>query len=138
MLNQWNPGSVFQTPADAITADWDDPAIEFSDVHPADSVSQAGPRPTTLCHDLDVEDYRRDHGVRISSRKSEMRRNRHRSAQHDRRYHEMQQRRAPTADSPSPPPSVTGRATSDPGPPPTPARLRPPLRPPGRGGHPRD
>jgi hypothetical protein len=83
-----------------------------------------------MCHDLDVEDYRRDHGTRMSRRKDETRRNRHRSAQHDRRYLEMQQRRAPPADPPSPPPSAPSRANSDPGPPPTPAPSPPPASPP--------
>ena len=62
----------------------------------------------------------------MSRRKDETRRNRHRSAQHDRRYVEMQQRRAPPADPPSPPPSAPSRANSDPGPPPTPAPSPPP------------
>jgi hypothetical protein len=123
----WFPGSVLQHPADAIIADWECLAPDPPDVRPEDSVSQAGQRrPPPARHDLDVEDYRRDHGTRMSRRKDETRRNRHRSAQHDRRYVEMQQRRAPPADPPSPPPSAPSRANSDPGPPPTPAPSPPP------------
>ena len=114
MLNQWSPEPMFQTPADAIIADWDYPTAEPSDVHPDDSVSQAGRKLTAPRHDLDVEDYRRDHGIRISSRKHDIRRNRHRSAQHDRRYLEMQQRRAPPASRPSRRPTVASWATSAP------------------------
>ena len=65
----------------------------------------------------------------MSNRKSDRRRNRHRSEQHDRRHLEMIQRRVAQSRTPSPPlptadpPSATKRANSDPGPPPTPAPL---------------
>ena len=89
-------------------------------------MSQAGRKPTVHHHDLDIEDYRRDNGIRMSGRKHDIRRNRNRSAQQDRRYIEMQQRRAFPASQPSPPPSIASRATSDPGPPPTPTPSLPP------------
>ena len=129
---------MFQTPADAIIADWEYPTAEPSDVHPDDSVSQAGRKPTAQHHDLDVEDYRRDNGIRMSSRRHHIRRNSHRSAQQDRRYLEMQQRRVVLEIRPSPPPLIASRATSDLGPTLTPAPS-PPSPPPNRlGGHRRD
>ena len=86
-------------------------------------MSQAGKKLTAPARDLDLEDYRQDHGTRMSHRKHDLRRNRHRSAQQDRRHLELQQHRASPA--PSPPPTAS-RANSDPGPPPTPAPSPPP------------
>ena len=127
---KWLPAP---SPADAIlaeevypTADWpgplptpaDMPATEFDtadrslpapdpedlpDVMPDDSVSQAGRKPPTCRRDLDLEDYRRDHGTRISNQKSNKRRNRHKSEQQNRQDVEHQRRRVPQSRTLSPP-----------------------------------
>ena len=129
MLAQWMPEPVPQFPTDAIIADWEYRPADAPEVHPDDSVSQAGRRLIAPHHDLDVEDYRQDYGLRMSSRKHDLRRNRHRSAQHDRRYIKVQQRRVSPAPSPPDPSPVASRANSDPGPPPTPAPSPPPAQP---------
>ena len=69
MLAQWMPEPVPQFPTDAIIADWEYRPTDAPEVHPDDSVSQAGRRLIAPHHDLDVEDYRQDYGLRMSSRK---------------------------------------------------------------------
>ena len=97
---------------------------ELPDVQPYDSVSQTGWRLPQPHRELDIEDYHQDHGTRHSLRKTEQRRNRHRSEQTQHRQFEYQKRRAIPDDEHEDPtiPSPTAvRPHSDPGPPPTPA-----------------
>ena len=103
--------------------------VELPDILPDDSVSQAGQKPPQHRQDLDLEDYRQDHGSRQSLRKTERRRNHHRSEQNQHRHAEYQKRRItpnPIPVGPADPPFSAVRARSDPGPPPTPAPSPPP------------
>ena len=105
---------------------------EIPDVQPYDSVSQAGWKPPRHHRDLDLEDYHQDHGTRHSIRKTEQRRNRHRSEQNQHRHIEHQKRRAiqdTESGNPASPPPTAVRPSSDPGPPPTPAPSPPPAPP---------
>ena len=63
------PSPAEQPGVDTETVEMPDPPpeiAEFPEVCPDDSVSQAGRKPPNLRRELDLEDYRQDHGSRIS------------------------------------------------------------------------